>query len=277
MEQAARQALSRLLFVVAVILAAGEAEGFGPAAHKIIAHIAEARLEPGVKRRLLADFSIKSLAEGATWADEVRKQRSEGPWHYANIQAGAWRYDRERDCPEGNCVVEKIAAFHRVLKDPEAPRAERREALLYLVHFIGDVHQPLHLGNEADRGGNRITLSYRGRMTNLHALWDGGLIHRRGRSLLQYARDLNRAIAPREASDWSVSGVVAWADESRRLALDRAYGSLPAGTVRLSSKRYIASAQRILDQRMAQAGVRLAVALNQALGKPRAEKRKDAK
>ncbi len=254
----------RIALCLAVLLLAPEAGAFSPSAHRIIAHIAEGRLKPEVKRRIQNDFSIKSLADVAAWADTVRKRLAQGPWHYANVREGESAYLKDRDCPTGECVVEKIPHFKRILEDPGQPPGKRREALMYLVHFVGDVHQPLHLGNLSDRGGNRISLTYRGRMTNLHALWDGGLIHRRGRSLLQYAQDLDGRVRPRDAAEWREKDVGEWANESRRLALSAAYGPLPAGSGRLD-KRYIVTARQIIDQRLAQAGVRLAQMLNTAL------------
>ena len=101
-------------------------------------------------------------------------------------------------------------------------------------------------------------------MTNLHALWDGGLLARQGRSLLQYARDLGRRVSARELEEWSGKDVEDWANESRRLALESAYGPLPAGAARIE-KAYIVTARQVLDLRMAQAGVRLGEMLNAAL------------
>lgn len=254
----------RGLLLLGIILFSPPAEAFGPDAHRIIAHIAEARLKPEVKHRLQRNFNIKSLAGVAAWADTVRKRRLQGAWHYANVKEGEVAYRKERDCPTGECVVEKIREFERVLKDRRRSRGERVEALKYLVHFVGDLHQPLHLGNLADRGGNRITLEYRGKMTNLHALWDGGLLARQGRSLLQYARDLGRRVSARELEEWSGKDVEDWANESRRLALESAYGPLPAGAARIE-KAYIVTARQVLGLRMAQAGVRLGEMLNAAL------------
>jgi len=254
----------RIVVFLAVLLFTHEAGAFGPNAHRIIAHIAEGRLKPEVQRRIQSDFSINSLAGVADWADTIRKQRGQGPWHYANVREGESTYVKDRDCPAGECVVEKIRSFRSVLEDENEPPAKRREALMYLVHLIGDVHQPLHLGNQSDRGGNRISLTYRGKMTNLHALWDGGLIRRQGRSLLQYARGLDRQVSLADAAEWSGKDIAEWANESRRLALSMAYGMLAPGSGRLG-KRYIATARQIIDQRLAQAGLRLAETLNQAL------------
>ena len=282
---------------------------WGPSGHRIVGEIADRHLLPGVKIKIEENFNIKKLADVANWADAVKKRRSQGSWHYCNIEEAARNYVRGRDCPDRACVVEKIREFAHVLKEKRAfqkmektpyspspqspsPKGERKklllpvgkksgmrgrasngrgladregkEALRYLIHFVGDIHQPLHLGNAKDRGGNNISLVYKGRFTNLHALWDGGLIYLAGKSLVQYASDLNRRFAAREADSWNLSDVTKWADESRVLALDRAYVLDPSGRGALS-KRYIEQSREIIDLRLTQAGIRLAGLLNRLL------------
>jgi nuclease S1 len=282
---------------------------WGPLGHKIVGEIADRHLAPEVKIKIRKNFNIKKLADVANWADQVKKNRSQGAWHYCNIAESERVYDRVRDCPEKACVVEKIREFVRALEvrgsfhnmektqhppSPQSsppqgerkklllPRGEKagvrgfsskgravpektkREALMYLIHFVGDIHQPLHLGNAKDRGGNNISLSFKGRSTNLHALWDGGLIYLAGKSLVQYAGDLSRRVTMREAETWNLSPVTQWANESRVLALDHAYGLDDPGRGTLS-KSYIERSREIIDLRLTQAGVRLAGLLNRLL------------
>ncbi len=241
-----------------------EGKTWGPEEHRLIATVADAYLLPEVEHLIRNDFNIMTLADVATWADRIRKQRSQGSWHYANIRKGRVSYRKQRDCPTGKCVVEKVHQFERVLRDRNRPRAERKDALKYLVHFVGDVHQPLHLGDKEDRGGGTIQLFYNGRPTNLHALWDGGLASVRGRNLVHYAGFLNRRIAKDDIEEWTRSTVIDWANESRKLALEHAYGPVRRGKMRLS-KEYVERAREIIDMRMSQAGVRLAHMLNLSL------------
>ncbi len=223
------------------------------------------RLLPSVLRKIQDDFNIKNIGDVANWADEVKDARRQKPWHYANIHILSDGYERGRDCPDGQCVIEKISVFESVLRDDSASLQERREALKYLVHLAADAHQPLHLGNKEDRGGNEIRVRFEGRQTNLHALWDGEMIpFEKFRSLPEYARALNGTAGDGDASAWSQSGTVDWANESRRLALDFAY------LVRVSengelSPEYVSEGRKIVETQLLKAGVRLAELLNRLL------------
>ncbi|MZH03077.1 MAG: S1/P1 nuclease [Nitrospinae bacterium] len=249
----------QLWLVLTVLLNVHESVAWGPQGHQVVGFIAEGRLQPKVKKIIFEKFNINSLADVATWADVIRKKREEEkPWHYTNIAEGQWTYDAERDCPDGSCVTEQIHKFSGILGDASASLQQRKEALKYLVHFVGDVHQPLHLGNKKDRGGGTIRFRYKGKRVSLHYLWDGGLVDWRG-SLLEYATSLNERVIESEVSEWSLSTVSDWANESRRLALNSAY------RVENLSKPYILRSREIIDLRLTQAGVRLAHLLNTIL------------
>jgi nuclease S1 len=169
----------------------GRALAWGLMGHSIIGEIAQSKLLPGTRKVIREQLQTLSLANISNWADQVKKRRRQKIWHYTNIPEGILEYGRRRDCPTGDCVTEVIPEMAQTLAKPRASLKDRREALKYLAHFVGDIHQPLHLGYASDRGGNRISLRYRGRNTNLHALWDQGLIQRGGKSLVQYTRRLN--------------------------------------------------------------------------------------
>ncbi|MBC8282711.1 MAG: S1/P1 nuclease [Nitrospinae bacterium] len=240
----------------------GVAHGWGPQGHRVIGYVAEFNLVPQTKKIIAEEFNIKNLADVANWADKVRKKsKHEKPWHYTNIKENEWTYVVLRDCPDKNCVTEKIKEFSRALERKETPLAKRKDALKYLVHFVGDIHEPLHLGNRKDRGGGKIRLDYLGRNVTLHYLWDGGLIDWEKESLLKYATHLNDKLVGSEKSKWLDAHVDDWANESRSLALKYAY---PLGSDGLS-KVYIMRGRKILDQRMVQAGLRLAELLNRIL------------
>ena len=232
---------------------------WGPQGHRVIGLIADYHLKPEVKDLIAKKFNINSLAEVATWADRTRKKRKEeGPWHYTNIAEGQWTYEADRDCPEKACVTEKIGEFSNTLVDRSISARERKDALKYLVHFVGDVHQPLHLGNQKDRGGGTLHFPYKGKTVSLHYLWDGGLIDW-NESLLEYAMRLNGRVSRAEISGWNRSAVADWANESRSLALKVAYN------VDGLSKDYIKRGRDVIDLRLTQAGIRLAHLLNAKL------------
>ena len=257
-----------VLLLLPVLFSAYDAWAWGPMGHRIVGEIAEMRLLPEVKTKIRKNFNIKKLSDVAIWADSVRKKRSERLWHYCNIKESEWTYNKKRDCPAGACVIEKIRDFSQALQDAGLSLKKRKEALMYLVHFVGDVHQPLHLGNARDRGGNKIRVKFKGKRTNLHALWDGKLIHLAGKSLLQYAGVLSLRSVSSESVKWNSSKVTEWANESRALALNHAYLSGRSFNGRLS-KNYIERSREIIELRLSQAGVRLAGLLNRLLSENR--------
>ena len=248
------------LVVILLTIRFDVAYGWGYQGHSVIAYVAELNLASESKKIIVEEFNIKNLANVANWADKVRKRRKhDRPWHYSNIKENESTYVVVRDCPDKNCVTEKIKEFSSVLKNNKILFHKRKEALKYLVHFVGDIHQPLHLGNSKDRGGNKIRLDYLGRKVNLHYLWDGGLINWQKESLSKYAEHLNNKLIKTEKLEWLDTNVNDWANESRLLALEYAYSFDSEGL----SKAYIVRGREILDQRMVQAGVRLADLLNQ--------------
>ncbi len=245
------------------------AVAWGPQGHRIVAEIAQIHLDPGVNARIAKDFNIIKLSNISVWADKIRDERTrEKPWHYTNIAKGKKTYSRKRDCPRGNCVTEKILQFEKTLGDEKKSLDKRRDALRYLVHFVADVHQPLHLGNKEDRGGNKIKVIHDFKETNLHALWDSGLIFlNKGQSLSGYARKLNRRIGREELRKWSAGTAREWSDESRRLALKYAY-PLQLTALKHLKFEYFDQAHQVVHMQLSKAGIRLANLLNRAL-KPR--------
>jgi hypothetical protein len=154
------------------------------AGHQIVANIAERRLTPAAKREtneLLALEHQRHLSSIASWADDIRRDRHEtASWHFVDIPLDASRYDPARDCKDGDCVVVQIVRFAHVLADPHAKPRARLEALKFVVHFVGDIHQPLHCENHGDHGGNDVHVGWFGKPTNLHAVWDGSIIEKMG-------------------------------------------------------------------------------------------------
>ena len=143
----------------------------------VVANIAQAKLTSRTRAevdRLLALEPGETLASISTWADEHRNPAA-APWHYVNFPRDSCPYDTERDCPGGKCVVGAIERQLKVLSS-DAPDDRKLLALKYVIHLMGDVHQPLHAGYLDDKGGNTYQLQAFMRGSNLHALWDAGLI-----------------------------------------------------------------------------------------------------
>src|SRR5690606_6498314 len=191
-----------LLFPAAAValvlaLAVPAAQAWSRHGHQLVGELAERQLSPAVLaevRTLLADEPEPGLAAIAPWADEIRAsgnapgERSKR-WHFVNIPGQDCHYLPERDCPDGNCIIGAIQAQQALLADRSQPRQARAEALKFLVHFLGDVHQPMHAGYPHDRGGNGYQIQYRGEGapegegTNLHGVWDYWLLRSAGLDL----------------------------------------------------------------------------------------------
>lgn len=179
-----------------LLLISGQSWGWAELGHQLVGELAQRQLTPAANARvqeLLRDEPVPTLAGVAMWADHLRASDPErfkatSRWHYVNMPEGACRFVATRDCPDGACVVGAIEAQSRLLRDAAQPVEVRRDALKFIVHFMGDVHQPLHSSNRPDRGANDFQVSLRtdippeeyarerykdGIMgTNLHAVWD---------------------------------------------------------------------------------------------------------
>ena len=236
------------------------AEAFGSEGHQLVATIAERQLSDRARSevaRLLAIEPGATLASVSTWADEARTP-STAAWHYVNLPRDAGcHYEAARDCPDGKCVVAAIDRQRLVLTS-SAPDAERLKALKYIVHFVADVHQPLHAGFADDKGGNKYQVQAFGRGTNLHALWDTGLIQNWPGGSPELLSDLSRIRAP--ASE--TTAPAQWAEESCRIVASD--GFYPSG--HKIGADYSHRMAPMLKERLASAGRRLATLLNSSLG-----------
>ena len=258
------------IFLLASTLAlwAAPVRAWGPQGHRIATRVAEARLTPKAARAVRELLNEgDTLVDVANWADNQGHDVVPGsaPWHYVNVPLAEKRFD-PRFCPQKGCVVSKIRHYRAVLADLRAPRRERQRALLFLVHFVEDVHQPLHVGDNDDQGGNLTQVQFLDRGTNLHRLWDSDLIHHAHLPEHAWVERITSRITPEKVEEWSRSEVEDWATESLEAAR-RAYfypeGStspLRAGT-RLGDD-YATLARPILEDRLARAGVRVANELN---------------
>ena len=265
------------------IAAAATVQAWGPQGHRLVALVAENHLTPAARKNVQLLLADESLADVAVWADEYLQGNNQTSfWHYVNIPADARGYDRDRDCPRQpgvsaggrgdawrDCVVDRIRYNEERLANRSLDRADRAVALKFLVHLIGDLHQPFHaLGVE--RGGNGIPVSVFGSPTcgypdgtrfscNLHALWDSELIAHRKLRDRAYAAELERQITARR---WGAAGSAAeWAMESHALA--KAALLPPRGQ---ADEAYYRAHIAQIDERLALGGLRLARVLNQMLG-----------
>lgn len=173
--------------------------------------------------------------------------------------------DTARDCPQGACVVVKTEQFIAVLRDSSATPAARAEALKFVVHFVGDLHQPLHDADNNDRGGKERHVIFHGHPDNLHWVWDTGLLQHAGLNAQELAKGLEKIITARDLAAWDRGTVEGWANEGHLLATGVAYAGLKSEIPAPITTPYEERAQIVVGIQLQKAGVRLAWVLNEAL------------
>jgi hypothetical protein len=260
--------------LLGVSIASGIAHAFGPLGHRVAGLLAERALCPAARTEVESLGGGESLAELGLWADTIRDEpqwRGSGPWHYMNIAdvaSGAGptdaraAIDRFRHPPEGD-VLEALARFEQALVDRGRSRAERADALRFVIHFVVDLHQPLHVGRAEDRGGNEVDVQVDDKVVTLHRFWDADVLSRRHLGAEAYAQRLEASFAATPAAR-AHDPPAAWAAESLLLR-PTVYGfhAVPRGPATLDDD-YLRGAQRVADQQLVLAAARLAATLNGA-------------
>lgn len=276
-----------LLLVLAALasLSASPVLAWGAYGHRTIASIALENVKPGTRaqiRKLLRaepelvtpECPVKTLEDASVWPDCVRRDGVRWaytfPWHYQNI-AVCKPFDIKANCSYGTCVTAQIDRNARLLADRRLPVEQRLEALIFLTHFVGDLHQPLHVGENQDLGGNKVKADY-GIATglNLHSIWDGPEAER---AISSASPALVRRYSDEERAALATGAVTDWAQESWAVSRDflypAAFGKLPCdGTSPEQvawSDTAIEKAIPIVDERIVRAGLRLAGMLDAAL------------
>jgi hypothetical protein len=276
-----------------------EALAWGDEGHAIVALIADHYLAPQARDqvRALLDgdrsglVTDTSIASESVWADRYRDSDRDATrvrydatrqWHYIDLEIDS--PDVSSACfghpsiaagvpasagPAQDCVTDKIDQFESELKDPHTPIDERRLALQFLLHFVGDLHQPLHAGDERDQGGNLEQVQAPGLPpANLHRYWDVEFVEALGRDPGRVAGELIDRIGAADVRDWNKGTTSDWALESYAVAKAVAYGRLPAPITKhhyALPPDYVQSARGAVDLQLRRAGVRLAWVLNRSL------------
>jgi len=292
------------------------AQAWGCKGHQTVAFIAEKHLTPEARRwvqKLLSENPIDpklnrycggamrdAMADVSTWADDVRGERKNGPWHYIDIPRGSQRGPLEPFCGKEGCVTKAISEQLAILKDKNADGAKRAEALRYIIHFVGDLHQPLHTITNADEGGNCLPVKYLRRnprehnhsfTPNLHSIWDTAIPERdaEGADSAEYAETLDASYAG-DIENWQKAGIRVddWVWEGYDIAESVVYGELtpkiavePNVAVHscsddnnigdrllhesiVAGEMYQEKAAPVAEKRIVEGGVRLAMILNDA-------------
>jgi hypothetical protein len=265
----ARAAVLACLLALAPL---NQAFSWGSSGHSIIAEIAQHRLDPRVLAQIEQLLGRQvSIASIASWADDITQQRRDTVnWHFVNIPYDATTYDAAHDCqpnPKGDCVIKAIERSLATLKKPSAPKDQRAEALKFLVHFVGDVHQPLHTIDRNDAGGSKLAVVFFDTPMSLHMVWDVGIIDHRTYDWGEYVRILEHNWLPgKDTCALERGDPVAWALQAHAAAVNVAY-VLPEDLK--VGEAYYQQSLPTVDQQLALAGIRLARVLNEAFGHPR--------
>ena len=251
--------------------------GWGAEGHRIVARTAQRNLSGKARQEILRLLQRgETLESVATWADVIRNSRPETKnWHFVDIPVNATAYDPGRDCPRtpfGDCIINaltesrsiladvgRLESFRNVLANPQQSRQARAEALKFLVHFIGDIHQPLHCADDHDRGGNDVHVTFFGVSSNLHKIWDSDIITKAG-----FSQTANRIAAMSVTSETVTlqgDSFADWALEAHRLAVEHAYKNIP--TNKRLGQSYYQSNRPVVDAQLQKAGLRLARVLNE--------------
>jgi hypothetical protein len=282
-----------LVAATTVTLAPGPAFAWGGEGHILVAAIARSRLSPETVAKVDAilaqdhdTLTPPDMLSRSTWADAWRGagHRETAEWHFADIELDHPDFDAAcyghpapatppSTGPAQDCIVDKVAQFTQELGARDTPPAERILALRYVLHFMGDLHQPLHVADNHDRGGNCVRIALGGQRTvNLHSYWDTVVVGELGSDAKDILSKLESGITRDQASAWSAGDFSSWAKETNGVAVSVAYSfktpprcendmvplDLPAG--------YDARAQAAASLQLMRAGVRLAVVLEKALG-----------
>jgi hypothetical protein len=305
------------LSLFAALFVASPVFAWGCKGHQTVALIAEKHLTPQARqflesllkenpidpqlKRNCGPFPSSLLADSSTWPDDIRNSLKNGPWHYIGIPRGAPRGPLAAFCAESGCITQAIAEQLAILKDPQADPRKRADAARYLVHFVGDLHMPLHASTNNDEGGNCVPVRFFRRnprernhyfSPNLHFVWDAAILERDMESAdpNEYAEFLDQYFSP-QAEAWMNAGIHVdeWTWESHDLAESVVYGNLvPTDPIeppvpvhsctddnnvgeRMFNQHfsvgaiYQEAAAPVVEKRVAQAGIRLAMILNEAL------------
>ncbi len=247
----------KTLLIALLLLLPTYAYPWGKNGHRIVGRIAENHLTPEAAKAVEELLAPEQLAYVGPWADWIRsdpERPDHGPWHYVSIEDDE-TYETTEKNPKGDILV-KIQDFEKQLRDPKTTRQERIDAIKWLNHLIGDLHQPLHVGRRGDRGGNDTEVLWFSDEDNLHSVWDTALIEHEALSFTEFAELIDH---PTEAQikQWQSTGPMEWAKESfalRSQVYDLGGGRLSWG--------YVYKNLPTVRERLLQAGVRLAGLLN---------------
>lgn len=260
-----------MLFVSLVLTYSPSAFSWERTGHRIVGEIAQRNLTPKALKAIKDLAGEDNLSRLSTWADEIKsdpKMDHSSPWHYVSIPNGKTYFDQKRN-KEGD-IIEALYRFEDTLRNPKETKEHKLDALRFLVHMTGDLHQPLHVGLAEDRGGNTIRVKWFKSDTNLHSVWDKDLIDFEKLSFTEYAHYLNH-FSKSEKKDLEKGSFIDWARESQELR-PKVYDFGGVSESINLGYEYNYKVKPIVELRLKQAGLRLAYVLNKIFSKEKITK-----
>jgi hypothetical protein len=267
---------------LAALVTSSPALAWGKTGHRVVAAIADTQLSGLARAHIREILGVESLDEAATWPDDMRAdpspfwQKTASPWHYVTLNGIT--YDHAP--PEGD-ALQALSHFRDVLRDPKASLADKQLALRFVVHLVGDLHQPLHAGKCCDKGANDVKVTWFGKPTNLHAVWDSAIVDDEQLSYTELAAKLERHIGDSDVIAWWDINPRDWVSESAEVrdSLYPTAADMPKPVKGKKAKRkqplvpdlsysYVYRFTPLMERRLSQAGVRLAAYLNELFAEP---------
>ncbi len=234
--------------------------------HRIVCQIAwmesSETTRAALTEMLTMDDGYDTFPESCLWADTIRRDPEYSRFstaHYVNIAPGAEEVSTVSDCADTYCVIEGIIDMRAILENDGFGDDERLDAMKFLSHFVGDVHQPLHAGYGDDRGGNSARVTVFGKEVNLHATWDYRLIEHTGLDWAAYADTLGKSITQDDREAWSTTNPAVWAWESFQIVEQDVYDYPKNGQI---GEAYYRTNIPTVERQLQKAGFRLALVLN---------------
>jgi len=242
------------------VLQATPAWSWDPLGHLIVARIAER--EVGSKAASRLRFYLEKqggIESAARWAGDIESERPEtARWSFIHIPPAAMELDLEQQCPAGDCVTVKLREFEGIARLGVRNREQITEAVKFMIHLMGDLHQPLHAGYAEDEGGRNIAVALDGRQMSLFEAWDSALVERLGTDDAAIADKLLQRITDAQRQRWREGNLKDWTWETHLLAARMAYGALPPGSPKILDDDYLEQATQVIETQFMKAGVRLA-------------------
>ena len=215
--------MRRITLILALILCTSTlAHAWGVKGHKTVAQISLSFLSDGAREEIENLLgSVDKYVEASIWADQIRFMRPEtAPWHFVDLPFPSGTFDAATLCPNNDCLLPRIDEFAKRMADRSLTRGVRAEALKWVIHLVGDVHQPLHAADDNDRGGNEVFVTIAGTTDKLHSWWDTGLVADLGADPSDVAEKVISHISGADAHQWSAGTSQQWANEFFAIAKD---------------------------------------------------------